>query len=103
MPISGGIMPISGAGMVSPMAGGGGGEAMVWGGIPAGKLAIPSCAANTGCNKARTSGGVSIATSSPTKEASSSTRASTERMSPRRLFIKISGESGKRFIMAPVS
>ena len=101
---------ISGGGAIP--GGGIPGGAIPGGGIPGGGIpgggpigigGTASCWANTGCNKARTPSGVSAAALYPTKSASSSRRASIDRMFPRKLFIKISGESGVRDIITAVS
>ena len=106
--MSSGGMPPGGA----PSGGMGGAPGGIIGGIPgggamggcgpciisadAGAAPMPCCWASTGCKRASTSCGVSLAARYPTISASSSTRASIERMSPRKLFIRISGDFGER-------
>ena len=102
--ISGGIPPgaASGGAPGGIISGGipGGGAIGGWGpcinSADAGAAPMPCCWARTGCKRASTSWGVSLAARYPTMSASSSIRASTERMSPRKLFIKISGDFGER-------
>ena len=89
-------MPAPGGGAPGGIAPGGiaPGGAMAW---PWGSAPIPPCwAPILPISMASTSGGVSMAASSPTIWASSMYRASTERISPRRVFIKISGFCGVR-------